>query len=270
VAGPILGGVIADSIGWRWAFLLNIPIALGALVVVILIFPNDPPRTPLFGLPFREKLKRLDPFGSTALIGSLCTLVAFLESRATNLGNLDTKEVVLAAISGVLFSVFLIHERFVRTEVALIPWPLLRKQSLWACGLLLFFLFAAFINFVFFLSVYFQSVVGETAKQSAIHLLPYVVAASVASVLVGVGIPLVRYYNPFFILGSLLLVLGSGLVYTFDAQTSALNRSLSEAVLGSGAGFLILANVAPCHIQLEEEYHSVATGFLFLASLLGA
>ncbi|KAH6699766.1 major facilitator superfamily domain-containing protein [Leptodontidium sp. MPI-SDFR-AT-0119] len=270
VAGPILGGVIADSVGWRWAFWLNVPIALGALIVILVVFPDQAPTTSLFRLSLVEKVKRLDPIGSLTLIGALCSLVTLLESQATRLGPLGTEDWHLSIATGVLFTTFFIHEFFVRADLALIPSSVLRHRSVWSCSIVLFFLFAGFINFVFFLSIFFQSIRGETPLQSAVSLIPYVVAASVGATLVGIGISFVHYYNPFFILGGISFAIGSAFIYTFDDKTKFLKMSIFEAVLGIGAGFLTLANIAPCHIQLEEKDHSVANGFLFLSSLLGA
>lgn len=270
VAGPILGGVLSDTLGWRWAFLLNVPIALGALAVILWIFPDEAPATTQFGLPFVQKLVRLDPVGALSLIGSLVCLVLLLESQATSLGEVSAQDVRLAIASGLLFTVFLAHEAFVRTDIALIPRTLLRHRAVWSCALTLFFLFAGFINFVFFLPLLFQSVLGQTAQQSAISLLPYVIASSIGAMLVGIGVSFFPYYNPFFLVGGATFVVGAALVHTLDDHITLLQRAGYEVVLGAGAGLLILANVAPCHIQLEERDHAVANGFLFLSSLLGA
>ncbi|KAH7417745.1 major facilitator superfamily domain-containing protein [Cadophora sp. MPI-SDFR-AT-0126] len=270
VAGPILGGVIAETIGWRWAFWINVPIALGALVVILGVFPGQSASTALSSLPLVEKLKRLDPIGSLTLIGGLSCLVTLLESQATRLGALSTQDRNLSIATGALFAIFVVHEIFVRNDLALIPSSVLRYRAVWSCSIMLFFLFAGFINFVFFLSIFFQSVRGESPLKSAMSLLPYVIAASVAAMLVGIGVSFIHYYNPFFILGGASFAVGSALIYTFDDQTMLLKMYICEAVLGVGAGFLTLGNIAPCHIQLEEKDHSVANGFLFLSSLLGA
>ena len=39
IAGPLVGGLIADSVGWRWAFLVNLPIGAAALAVVAIVLP---------------------------------------------------------------------------------------------------------------------------------------------------------------------------------------------------------------------------------------
>ncbi|KAH8880114.1 MFS general substrate transporter [Thozetella sp. PMI_491] len=269
VAGPVLGGVIADKFSWRWAFWVNVPIALGAILVVLSVFPKETPRTALFQLPNQEKIKRLDPIGAVTLTGSLCCLITLLQFQATSL-ELDSFGRYLAIATGAGFSIFAIHETFVRADLSLVPKRIFRQRAVWSCCLILFFLFAGFIDFVFFLSVFFQSVIGESAQESALSLLPYVIAVSLAAILVGVAVSYVHYYNPFFTVGGVVFVVGSFFVSSINATTSPVSRALFEATLGAGVGFITLANVAPCHIQLDEKDHAIANGLLFMSSLLGA
>jgi hypothetical protein len=116
----------------------------------------------------------------------------------------------------------------------------------------------------------YQSVQGQSAQESAISLLPYVLSVSVGAVITGLGVSKVRYYNPFFVCGGLLFAIGAGLIHSFDINTSVKTRIAYEAILGLGVGLLMLANVASSQISLEEEYHPTAQGLTFFCSLLGS
>lgn len=111
---------------------------------------------------------------------------------------------------------------------------------------------------------------GEDAQGSSVHLLPYVISVSIGAFLTAIGVSLIRYYNPLFILGGILFSIGAGLVMTFDAGTTWGHRIGYEALMGLGVGFLALANVTPCQTYLDEKDHPVANGLTFFSSLLGA
>ncbi|CZR50329.1 uncharacterized protein PAC_00201 [Phialocephala subalpina] len=270
VSGPILGGVIADSIGWRWSFWINIPIAAFSAVAFLICFPKqEVTYSPLLHLPFREKLRRLDLIGAFLLISGLICLTCLFQSLSTST-RLTNSGKSLSVAAAIFLAGFLIHAWFINSEISLAPRRILSLPAVWICCIGLFSLFAGFINFIFFLSIFFQSVDGQSAQQSAISLLPYAFAVSVGAVITGLGVSKVRYYNPFFIVGGLFFAVGAGLIRTFDATTATRTRVGYEIILGLGVGFLMLGNVSACQTSLEEEHHSVAQGLTLFCSLLGS
>lgn len=88
--------------------------------------------------------------------------------------------------------------------------------------------------------------------------------------MVALGVALVRYYNPFFLVSAVLLVAGAVLLYQIDSSLDKAHRIGIEIMLGSSVGALVLGNVLPCHTELQEKDHSVANGLAFLSSSLGA
>ncbi len=75
VLGASLGGVIAESIGWRWCFLLQVPVSILALIVGYIVLENPPCIVPMVGPkhPCRSALKRLDLSGAVVLVLGLGT-----------------------------------------------------------------------------------------------------------------------------------------------------------------------------------------------------
>jgi len=132
-------------------------------------------------------------------------------------------------------------------------------------------LFASFINYVFFLSYYFQAVQGRSARASAVRLLPYVLGTCVGSTVAAVGVFKIRFYNPFFMVGGMCLTAASALItFTFTIDTPLSKWFSYEVLLGLGVGFCIIANVVPGQTLLREEYHSISNGLTFLSSMLGS
>ena len=146
---------MADNFGWRWAFWLNVPIAIGSLVIILTTFPAESHGYAHFNLPVHEKIKRLDPIGACALIASLASLIVVLQSYSTSI-ELSRRDVILAIVAGASLLVFAFHETFVRPDLALIPRRIFVHRAVWSCCLMLFLLFAGFINYIFFLSIFFQ------------------------------------------------------------------------------------------------------------------
>ena len=70
VLGASLGGMIAESIGWRWCFLLQVPVSVLALVVGYIVLENPPCIVPVLDPkhPFLSAMRRLDLSGAVVLV----------------------------------------------------------------------------------------------------------------------------------------------------------------------------------------------------------
>jgi len=155
MSGPIMGGGIADTIGWEWSFWINAPIAGFSLIVLFTIFPKENPRGPNFALPVSEKIKRLDPVGACLLVPGIICLICALQEASISTWD-SAKVVILLGFFAIFLVSFLAHEKYTPFSISFIPRKLLRLRTVWACCVGLFFMFAGFINFVFFLAIFFQ------------------------------------------------------------------------------------------------------------------
>jgi len=97
-----------------------------------------------------------------------------------------------------------------------------------------------------------------------------VLSVSVGATITAAGVSRIRYYNPFFAIGSVLFAIGAGLITTLGANAAAHQWIGYQVCLGLGVGFVLLANAVPGQICLAEQYHSIANGITFLCSMLGA
>lgn len=97
------------------------------------------------------------------------------------------------------------------------------------------------------MSIFQQVVQGDTATISAVHMLPYVISATVTAGITSLGSTISRYYNPFFLLGGMLLSTGLGLISQVDSAIAQWTKFGIEILVGSGVGFMVLGTVASQH-----------------------
>jgi EmrB/QacA subfamily drug resistance transporter len=147
--GAVLGGLLTDLFSWRWAFFINIPIA----VFVLILAPR------LLTESSRGDRKRLDiPGAITVTLGLL--MLVFGMTTAGEKGWASPLVWGPLAASAVLFTVFFIIEK--NTAHALIPVAILRRNNIAWGNIAGILAFATETSLVFVLTLYLQQVLGYT------------------------------------------------------------------------------------------------------------
>ncbi|MBT2469041.1 MFS transporter [Streptomyces sp. ISL-66] len=244
VAGVLGGGLAVSQLGWRWAFLLNVPVALAALVAARRLCPADQAT--------RARGSAPDVQGALFLVGSLLALVyALVGTSERGLGPVTW---AVFAVSGLLAALFL--RRQARAAEPLLPAVLLRNRSLGAGALGIVFVAAATGPVVFLGSVYLQEVHGYAAWAAGCALLPVVggviVVGRICSRLLGRLGPRVPCLTGCALSGSGLLLLTQ--VSPSSSYATGLLPGL--ALVGAGLPFLWMA----CEIAAVSGVSRCAVG----------
>ncbi|MFF2841846.1 MFS transporter [Paenarthrobacter sp. NPDC057981] len=147
--GAILGGLLTDLLSWRWAFLINIPVALAVLIIGPMVLSESKPATRL----------RLDVPGAITVTLGLLALVFGLTNAAEHSWS-DPLTLGSLGAAVVLFIAFVAVER--RAASPLVPLDILKRSTVaWGntAGILAF---VTETSLVFLLTLYLQQVLGYT------------------------------------------------------------------------------------------------------------
>ena len=160
ILGVLLSGVLTSVVGWRWVFLVNLPFAAAALVLVPRLIPQSPPTAPG---------RRVDVVGAVLVTGGLVSLVdGLLAASHHALG--DAAVVVPLALGAVALGAFVAVEA--RIAEPLVPLRVLADKTRSSANLATLFLFACFSATFLLLTLLMQDVLHYSALQTGLAYLP--------------------------------------------------------------------------------------------------
>ncbi|KAI0527798.1 MFS multidrug transporter [Xylaria bambusicola] len=257
--GAPIGGLFADNIGWRWAFILQSPIALIAFtsVYMVLHLPHTDHSH------WSAKFLRIDFIGAFTLVSAVFLLLFGLDNGSNEGWDKEITYIPLA-LTPVLFIVFVLVEAYVAKE-PFAPGHVIFDPPLLAAYGANFFGVAGQMGLYFFIALFFQAAVGLSATRSGLVFIPSTLFSLSGSL--GGGITMRRTGRFFWltltgyclaILGCVPMVIGAG-------QRSAIITIAGLAVVALGSSIsitstliAIIANVAP-----EDTAVAIACSYLF-------
>lgn len=230
VLGPVLGGLFAGReeilgvSGWRWVFLVNVPVGLVALVVVAKTLHISSERRNL----------RVDWWGASALVLGLVPLLTVAE-QGREWGWGSGLSLACFALGLVGLVAFVLAERHMG-EAALIPLRMFRVRVTAVTIAASVIIGMAMFGGIMILPLYMQIVHGASPTESGLLMLPMVGGMMIASISSGRVISRTGHIRMFPIVGSAVIVLGLFLLSFTTADTPLPLVSVSMFVLGTGLG----------------------------------
>lgn len=170
IAGPILGGLLAQHLHWSLIFWINLPLGLLALAIV---------DSTLRHLPVRSHPHRLDYFGAALLVAAASSMAFALGDKTAQLQTV----LGLLTLSTLFWAMFV--WRLGQVEEPFIPLSVLRNATARNATLCGSFALAAFMGLNVLMPVYFERVVGLSADRSGLALIPLMIGTVAGATLSG-------------------------------------------------------------------------------------
>jgi EmrB/QacA subfamily drug resistance transporter len=256
-AGVLFGGIITEYLGWRWNFLVNVPISIAVFLAASRLVPAHESE---------EKHNDLDLPGAVSITAALMLLVYGLVEAPSH-GWTALSTLVYLAISLALFSFFVWNER--KSEHPLVPFDIFKNRNVTAANLTQLPVTGGMYSVFFFTSLYLQTVLGYSSIKTGFSFLiiPFMIGLSATQtprLIKRIG------YKPILMVAPLVVATGLFLLAHIHVQGNYLHDILPGFVLmglGMGATFVSLTIAATSGVVGRES--GLASGLLNTSQQIG-
>ena len=253
VLGPVVGGFLAGQseilgiAGWRWVFLVNVPIGIVSLILVS--------RT--LHLPHTRREHQIDYWGAAALIVALVPLLIVAE-QGREWGWSSANAISCYVIGAVGVATFIWAERRIGDD-ALLPLRLFRGRTFGVGSVLNFTVGIGMFGGLASLPLYLQIVKGYTPTEAGLLLLPMVLGIMVGTIGSGQVIARTGRYIWFPRIGLALLVIAMLLMHNIEYRTSIVTVDAFAFLFGLGLGLNMQTLVVAIQNAVPPQDMGVAT-----------
>lgn len=260
VGGPLFGGLLTDSLGWRWNFFVGVPFAIAAIILLQLTLK-------LRAMPKRKV--SIDYLGIFTLAGGVSLLLIWVTLAGKNFDWISPASFLMVGGAVILLVATVFVE--LRVKEPIIPMTLFKNRTFTLAVIGSIAVGIAMFGATVYLAQYMQLARGATPTQSGLLTIPMIGGLLIASTVGGALVTKTGKWKPIMIIGSIALVVGLGLMGTIEYDTPYILVAIFMFVMGAGVG-LVMQNLVLVVQNTTEPRNigSASAGVAFFRSLGGA
>jgi EmrB/QacA subfamily drug resistance transporter len=247
--GPVLGGLLVESVSWQSIFFLNLPVAVGAIVVSLFAVRESRDET---------VAQRIDVLGvGTLTVGLAALVLALVEGNEWHWGS--GRELALFGLAAVALAAFAVVER--RQSSPMVDFSFFRSRTFLGANIVAFIVSFAMLAMFFFMALYMQNVLHYSPLQAGVRFLPSTLMIVVIAPMAGrladrVGPRPLMTFGLLAVSGALFwqsqltissgygtllpgfMLMGIGMAFVMSPMSMAAMNSVAQAKAGVASGIL--------------------------------
>lgn len=256
-AGVLFGGILTQTLDWRWNFFVNVPVGIAVFIAARNYVPES-----------KADLShsKLDLPGAVSVTSGLIALV-YAISEAPSKGWTDSSTVGLIGVAVALLAFFIWNES--RSNHALMPLSIFKVGNVAAANISQLPMIAAMFSVFFFISLYVQTILGFSPIETGLSFLPMPIVIGIMSVVMAKIIGKIGYKKPL-VVGPLLV---AGALYFLSHITvggsywTDVLPGLILMAMGMGMVFISITIAATSGVPNHES--GLASGLLNTSQQIG-
>ncbi|KAJ4475264.1 major facilitator superfamily domain-containing protein [Lentinula edodes] len=262
--GPIVGGLLAQKVSWRWCFWVTLPLSLVSSAVVVLVLPVKPVAGDI-----RKKLLLIDYVGSLlTLIGCALIMLPLIWGGVTFPW---THPVTLSLLfSGALVVLLFCLYEWKCAKLPIVPMYIFKHSTVSGVYICMFANGFVFFSSLYYIPQFFQAGLGYSPIRAGLFLIPLLVGQTAFSWVAGMLVSYTGRYRTIVYTGFAFIAISCGFISTITHNTSKATMVILMLLSGCGSGLTLATTTVAVQASVERKDMSVVTAFRNFVRSLGA